>query len=272
MTPRSRDAGWVDRAATQLAGSRLRRTRLARLATADRPQTEVDAYTVQDRVHELLEAGGLGRPVGHKIGCTTPVMQAYLGIPNPCAGSIFEPTVRHLDGEFASSAFLRVGVECEIAVSLGADLLRPRDSTFTIDEVAAAVRGCMAAIELVEDRYVDYPSLDTPTLIADDFFNAGCVLGEERPLPPQRLDETEGRMEINGVEVGRGTGADVLGHPLEALRWLATAGAMRGRPLRAGTFVLLGSLVQTNWIEPGDVVSVDIEPLGPVRLHLSPAA
>jgi hypothetical protein len=30
---------------------------------------------------------------------------------------------------------------------------------------------------VVQDRYVDYPSLDTPTLIADDFFHHACVLG-----------------------------------------------------------------------------------------------
>ena len=43
--------------------------------------------------------------------------------------------------------------------------------------MAGAVASCMAGMEIVDDRYVDYKSLDTPTLIADDFFDAGCVLG-----------------------------------------------------------------------------------------------
>ena len=37
----------------------------------------------------------------------------------------------------------------------------------------------MAGIELVDDRYEDYKQLNVATLIADNFFNVGVVLGEE---------------------------------------------------------------------------------------------
>ena len=129
--------------------------------------------------------------------------------------------------------------------------------------VAAAVGACMAAIEVVDDRYEDYRSLDTPTLIADDFFNAGCVLGE----PVERWRELDlaalrGRMSINGSEVGQGRGGDILGHPLRALAWLANALAARGRALEPEEFVLLGSVVQTQWVAAGDHVEIEIEALG----------
>ncbi len=55
--------------------------------------------------------------------------------------------------------------------------LTPAQAPFDREAVAAAVAACMAGMEIVDDRYVDYKSLDTPTLIADDFFDAGCVLG-----------------------------------------------------------------------------------------------
>ena len=35
--------------------------------------------------------------------------------------------------------------------------------------------------------------------------------------------------------------------------------------LRAGEFVLLGSVVETRWVGPGDEVAVTIERLGEVR-------
>jgi 2-keto-4-pentenoate hydratase len=124
----------------------------------------------------------------------------------------------------------------------------------------------MAAIEVVEDRYVDYPSLDTPTLIADDFFGAGCVLGEEAEgFNPFELPEVSAAMLINGQEVGAGVGTDILDHPLDALVWLADSMAERGFGLHQGEFVLLGSLVETNWLEPGDEVVVVNEPFGKVR-------
>jgi 2-oxo-3-hexenedioate decarboxylase/2-keto-4-pentenoate hydratase len=175
---------------------------------------------------------------------------------------VFAPTVRHATGSFAHADFLHAGVECEIAVRLARPLPAagvPYDQA----GVAAAVGACMAAIEVVDDRYEDYRSFDTPTLIADDFFNAGCALGE--PVESWReldLGAVEGCMTINGSEVGRGRGGDILGHPFEALAWLANALAARGRSLQAGEFVLLGSVVQTRWVESGDLVEVEIEGLG----------
>ena len=99
-----------------------------------------------------------------------------------------------------------------------------------------AVAGAMAAIEIVEDRYRDYAALAAPTLVADDFFGAGCVLGEERS-DGRALDlsQVSARMLIDGREVGRGRGSDILGDPLSALLWLANDGARRGRALAAGT-------------------------------------
>ena len=182
---------------------------------------------------------------------------------------MFGPTVQHARGAFHHADFLHVGVECEIAVRLAQDL-PPQRAPYDRQTVAAAVGACMAAIEVVDDRYEDYRALDTPTLIADDFFNAGCVLG--KPVDAWRaldLAGLRGRMAINGVEVGTGRGADILGHPLAALAWLANALAGRGRYLNAGEFVLLGSVVETRWVEPGDLVEIEIEGLGTARAEFT---
>ena len=72
-------------------------------------------------------------------------------------------------------------------------------------------------------------------------------------------------MAIDGREIGRGVGGDIMGHPLEALAWLATMRAARGTPLRAGEFVLLGSVVATEWVERGAVVEVELDGLGVAR-------
>lgn len=189
-------------------------------------------------------------------------MQRFLGIPNPCAGGVFEPTVQHRHGTYEHARFLHAGAECEIAVRLANDFPcsgAPHDPS----SVVSAVGACMAAIEVVDDRYQDYRSLDTPTLIADDFFNAACVLGT--PVENWReldLARVTGRMTINGSEVGTGCGDDILGHPMAALAWLANGLAGRGRTLRAGEFVLLGSVVETKWVEAGDLVEIEIEGFG----------
>jgi 2-keto-4-pentenoate hydratase len=252
----------IERAAALLAQIRLDRTRLNALPRDCRPADLPAAYLVQDALHARLFAAGWGVLGGHKIGCTTPVMQAFLEIDHPCAGGVFVPTVQHRHGTFRHGDFRHVGVECEIAVRLAAGLPFS-GAPYRREGIADAIGACMVAIEVVDDRYEDYRALDTPTLVADDFFNAACVLGA--PVEDWRaldLAGLRGRMTINGREVGIGKGGDILGHPLEALAWLANARAGRGRDLRAAEFVLLGSVVETRWVEAGDLVEAEIEGLG----------
>jgi 2-keto-4-pentenoate hydratase len=253
------------RAARLLADGRLARTRIDVLPDDCRPRDETEGYRVQAALHEVLASAGLGPIAGHKIGCTTPVMQAFLGIANPCAGGVPARTVHQGRADVRHGDYVRVGVECEIAVRLDADL-GPAGAPFDRGRVAGAVAAVIPAMEIVDDRYRDYRTLDVATLIADDFFNAGCVLGS--PTVRWRdldLGALTGVTRLNGREAGRGEGRAVMGHPFEALAWLANLRAGLGLGLRAGEFVLLGSVVETRWVAPGDEVTVAIDGLGEVH-------
>jgi 2-oxo-3-hexenedioate decarboxylase/2-keto-4-pentenoate hydratase len=255
----------IQLAAERICATRQQRLPLDQLPPDLKPVDETDAYAIQDALHPCLDTAGWGALVGYKIGCTTPVMQQYLDIPNPCAGGILDSSVQHQHGTFAHARFVRVGVECEIAVHLADDLGATQAA---IDRAAAAraIGACMAAIEIVDDRYRDYRSLGAPTLIADDFFGAGCVLGAQVPdLDPEQLATTRATMRIDGVQVGSGVGTDILGEPLEALVWLANNLVRRGQHLKAGQFVLLGSLVQTQWVAAGQSVVIENDRLGTAR-------
>ena len=234
-----------------------------------RPRTEDEAYQIQLALHERLSTAGHGARVGWKIGCTTKVMQEYLKIDQPCSGGIYANTVFHERGERAHGEYCGPGVECEMAVRLGADL-GPAGAPYDKDSVADAVESCMAAIEIVDDRFIDYRELDMPTLLADDFFNAGCVLGapnkDWRALDILAL---RGEMSINGNPVGEGYGRDVMGHPFNVLAWLANSFVARGRALKAGEFVLTGSLVETKWCEAGDEVRIEIDGLGTAEMKFT---
>jgi 2-keto-4-pentenoate hydratase len=106
--------------------------------------------------------------------------------------------------------------------------------------------------------------------IADDFFGAGCVLpGAEASQGWASVDlaAARGSMRINGKLVGQGVGSDIVsGHPLEALAWLANKRAEAGEVVVKGEIVLLGSVVKTHWLEPGDCVECEVEGLGSVKV------
>ena len=229
------------------------------------PTTVEEGYRVQMALHALQAKSGLGRRSGYKIGCTTQVMQDYLGIGHPCAGGILDRDI-HYGRTFLNHAdFVRPGVECEVVVRLDSDI--PTGTGHTPDNVAIHVGSVMIGIEIVDDRYTDFRAIGLPTLIADDFFNAGCVLGT--PLESWRaldLPALEGGFKINNKAGTLGRGADIMGHPLAALAWFADHMTMTGKKLKAGELIMLGSIVKTNWFdEPGEAVA-EINGLGAVSV------
>lgn len=233
------------------------------------PRDLDEAYAVQEALQALLIAAGRGAIAGYKIALTSPVMQEFAGLDHPCAGAIFASTVHRSPVTLPAADFIHLGVECEIAIRLGADL-PAQDAPHDRAGVAEAVAACMAALELVEDRGADYASLTATALVADNAWNAGVVLGPEvsewRDLDIAAL---AGHMSIGDAVMGEGRGADALGHPFEGLAWLANHLAARGRSLDAGMIVMTGSIVATQFPDPGDRVSARVEGLGEASLTIS---
>jgi 2-keto-4-pentenoate hydratase len=125
---------------------------------------------------------------------------------------------------------------------------------------------------IVENRYGDLAELGTPTLIADQMFHAAAVLGETDGTDWRALDVAAlpGRITVDGNVRGEGVGADLLGHPLNSLAWLAAssvAAAFDG--LQAGQVVLLGSVTPPIWLTGPASVTVEFPPLPAVQVRLT---
>ncbi len=73
----------------------------------------------------------------------------------------------------------------------------------------------------------------------------------------------------NGTEAGRGRGANALGHPLNALAWLADQGVLGGRGLKAGDLVTTGLVTPFVYADAGDEVRADFRELGEARLRFT---
>jgi 2-keto-4-pentenoate hydratase len=91
--------------------------------TEERPgMTVAEAYQVQRRLVELLQADGEGGVVGYKLGLTSRPMQEQLGIDQPDYGPVLAGGV-HPDGaDVDLDRLLQPKVEAEIAIVLGAPL------------------------------------------------------------------------------------------------------------------------------------------------------
>jgi 2-keto-4-pentenoate hydratase len=102
-------------------------------------------------------------------------------------------------------------------------------------------------VELIDDRNCDYASLDVLSLVADNSWNGGVVLGERAAASGVDLVDCEGIVTLDGAELDRCHGRDALGGPLIPLEWLANHLRNSGEALRAGDIVMTGSLIPTQF-------------------------
>jgi 2-keto-4-pentenoate hydratase len=255
-----------DQAAAALHAARQRRDQVAPLPPDIAPRTETEGAAVQ---RALADRTGAASPGGFKIGATARRMQEYLGLNGPAAGFMATGNIHRSGATVRFADFVRPGVECELAVRLVRDL---PPGPCTGEQAAAAVGDLFAGIEIVENRYGELLELGVPTLIADQVFHAACVLGEPGMQDWHNLDigTLRGRLLVDGHQRDEGIGADLMGHPMNCLAWLAggsVAAAFGG--LKAGQVIMLGSVTPPVWLTGPASVTVDFSPLPPVQVRLA---
>ena len=248
-------------AARYLDEAHRSRSRYQNLPAAIAPRNFEDAYAAQDALCALW-LPRLGTIAGRKIAVTTKVMQELMGIDHPCGGLIFASRVHRSPAQIAKADFVNVRIECELAVRLGRDLPKG-PKPYTRESVRPAVSEIMAAFELIEDRNADYKSCKALSLIADNAWNGGIVIGPGKALPAgSDLDGIRGVLKRNGKEELSGKTDD----PLGALAWVVNLAADHGRPMTAGMVVITGSLVVTVDIAPGERLDFAIDGVGEASL------
>lgn len=226
------------------------------------PEGDIDAaYAVQETNTRLRIKRG-ARLTGRKIGLTSKTIQKQLGVDRPDFGVLLD-TMAIPDGEEVPFGMvLQPRVEGEIAFVMEKDLKLERPST---TDVMRAIAYASPSIEICGSRIEKWQIsiLDT---IADNASAALYVLGNTKV----KLEDFDGRLcgmvlESKGEPLSVGAGAACLGHPINAVRWLAEEMVRRGRPLLAGDVVMSGALGPMVAVTPGQVYEVRISGLGSAR-------
>jgi 2-keto-4-pentenoate hydratase len=264
----------VTTSADLLAQARINHKRLQELPGPIRPKTPAEAYVVQDALVDQLLVHYGGTAIGYKVACTNVTAQRQLHVDAPFSGrllsafyfeSLFESPAR----VEASKFFMRV-VEAEFAFEMARDL--PATTPRSRKEIAAAVKGVLPSIEIVDSRFDDWTTIGAPSLIADNACNAAWVKGSpvtdwQSLLHTSDLAAQAVRVTVNGKLLREGTGGNVLGHPLNALEWLVNSLSARGIGLKAGQYVTTGVTTEVYMAERGDRITADFGSVGSVDLN-----
>ncbi|AJE22684.1 2-hydroxypent-2,4-dienoate hydratase XylJ [Azotobacter chroococcum NCIMB 8003] len=99
--------------------------------------------------------------------------------------------------------------------------------------------------------------------MADNASSALFVLGDAA-VDPRRLDlgVVGMTLELNGEIAATGAGAAALGHPANAVAWLANTLGRLEVPLKAGEVILSGSLSTMLPVKAGDNLRISIGGIG----------
>ena len=252
----------LDAMARHMWDARRARQNYANLPEALKPVSIAEAYLAQEVYWRLAEPvyGPVG---GVKVATTTKVMQQLMGITHPCGGAIFARTIHASPARIAKSDFVNLRLESEIALKLGRDMPAAR-APWTAESVAPHVAGAMPAYELIEDRNAVYTETNAVSLIVENCWNGGVVIGTPKPVTGRGLAGVTGHQMLNGKPVGSGKSED----PFATLAWLANLVAERGHDLAAGMVVITGSLIPTFSIQPGDRAVFAIDGLGEIEMEI----
>ena len=246
----------LDAMAQHMWEARRARRNFANLADELKPATIAEAYRAQEVYHRLAEPV-YGPVAGVKVAVATKVMQQLMGITHPCGGAIFARTIHTSPARIPKSDFINLRVESEIALKLGQDMPAAK-APWTAESVVPFVSGAMPAYELIEDRNAVYTETQAVSMIVENCWNGGVVIGAPKAVKPEAIIGVTGRQTLNGKQIGEGQSEN----PFATLAWLANLLAERKRDLKAGMVVITGSVIPTFSIAPGDRCVFTVDGLG----------
>lgn len=198
---------------------------------------------------------------GWRIGATHRAARAAMATAEPFYGPVLRARI-WADRVVVDLPAGFLGVECAFALRVGADL-PARPGGYGVEQLVIAVDAVVPALDLLATRQRLDAVDDARRATADLGLHHGLVLGPPLMPPPVReLGDAEVTARVDGVERGRGTGADVFGHPLEALAWLTRQGVALG----AGALVSTGGCTASIALRAGQTAEGDFGPLGRVQV------
>ena len=225
-----------------------------------------DAYAIGQMVTEAKVAAGR-RVCGHKVGYTSAAMRDAFGATEPDYGTIFDNWIVEDGSTISMKSVNRPWVEIELAFVLKAELGGP---TVDATDVIKATDYVLPSIEICDSRFTTDGDGGVIDSIADAASCGLVIVGGNRvKLADFDPCDLTGALYINGELAESGTGAAVMGNPINAVAWLARKLSEFGVTMEAGHIVLSGSFIAARAVEANDSVVADFGSLGKINLEFS---
>ena len=256
--------GKATQIAENLINQHIEKKRFANLKEDLRPISTEEAYLAQFEFQAKVSRGSLG---GFKIGLTSIAQQKLCGIDSPIAGGIFLKEIFPSTHQIRLENYHGLGIEFELALKISKDI-DPSENKFSNLNLLSYIDNIYPAFELIIDRNADYQNLDALSLIADNAWSAGVVLGD--PIPNWE------NFQINNLNSTLYWNSEPALHaqiksanPLHSLEWIINHLGQMGKKIPKDSLIMTGSVLQTRKPLKGDKITYKIENLSKVEVVIS---
>lgn len=222
-----------------------------------------DSYHIQLEVIEQKRKQGR-EVIGKKVGLTSKAMQKMLGVNEPDYGHLLDDMKIESGSTVSIDSLVSPKVEAEIGFVLAEDISGPN---ITYVDVMMATKYVVPTLEIIDSRIADWKIklIDT---VADNGSSAKVVVGNKRSCVSEVDLRTAGMsLYKNNSLIATGAGAAALGHPAQAIAWLANKLSEFNISLKAGELILPGALSGAVVVERNDVIHADFGSLGIVSVE-----
>ena len=255
------------RAADALFDMRLSKRAAAALPADAVPPSLADAYVAQAALVRQMLARLGGTAIGYKAAATNVTAQRQMDVDGPFFGTLLAATSHASPAALRAADFTLRIVEAEFGFEMGADV-PPPSLPYTAETITPFIAFALPVIEVVDHRFHDWRTVGAPSLAADNAIHGAWVMGE--PVRDWRhfdLSTHSVSVIVNGAPWRVGSGANVLGNPLNVVAWLANELPKHGRTLRKGERVSTGTTAEVYFASAGDCVRADFGPLGAAEVR-----
>lgn len=252
----------IDRSATDLLAAERDRIDRPPLTDSWRDLDLPTAYRIQDEtLRRRLDRGE--QLVGIKLGLTSLSKQRQMNVDSPLTAWLTDAMPLPVGEPLPQRQVIHPRVEPEIVFVMRHRLAGPG---VTAADALAAVDHVRCGLEVIDSRYTDF-RFTLPDVVADNASAAYYLIGASQ-LPPSALDlaAESCTLQVNGRPVATATGAEVQGHPAQALALAANSLAARGYAIEAGWTVLSGGMTDAVLAPAGSRVEAHFANLGSIAL------